>query len=165
MQLWPCWSEIYLTLAPNHTEYYQEVSDLCDEITNLGYDLSSCKYEDNFDALVNNGPESLFEVQYSGNTEYDFWGNNPQSSWLSTFMGPRNSDFVAGSYGWNQLQKNCGQYESGDKRKDLTVLYADVRILTVRLTKALIPIRDTMYASFWCRKRFLRNTIPILPTS
>ena len=99
-------ADIYLTLAPNHTEYYQEVSDLCDEITNLGYDLSSCKYEDNFDALVNNGPESLFEVQYSGNTEYDFWGNNPQSSWLSTFMGPRNSDFVAGSYGWNQLQKN-----------------------------------------------------------
>lgn len=65
-------ADIYLTLAPNHTEYYQEVSDLCDEITNLGYDLSSCKYEDNFDALVNNGPESLFEVQYSGNTEYDF---------------------------------------------------------------------------------------------
>ena len=61
-------ADIYLTLAPNHTEYYQEVSDLCDEITNLGYDLSSCKYEDNFDALVNNGPESLFEVQYSGNT-------------------------------------------------------------------------------------------------
>lgn len=118
-------ADIYLTLAPNHTEYYQEVSDLCDEITNLGYDLSSCKYEDNFDALVNNGPESLFEVQYSGNTEYDFWGNNPQSSWLSTFMGPRNSDFVAGSYGWNQpTEEFVGQYESGDKRKDLTVLYA-----------------------------------------
>ena len=58
-------------------------------------------------------------------TEYDFWGNNPQSSWLSTFMGPRNSDFVAGSYGWNQPTKEfVGQYESGDKRKDLTVLYA-----------------------------------------
>ena len=112
------------------------------------------------------GRNLLFEVQYSGNTEYDFWGNNPQSSWLSTFMGPRNSDFVAGSYGWNQPTEGfVGQYESGDKRKDLTVLYAGCPDLTVRLTKALIPIRDTMYASSWCRKRFLRNTIPILPTS
>lgn len=118
-------ADIYLTLAPNHTDYYEQVSDLCDEITSLGYDLSACKYEDNFDALVNNGPESLFEVQYSGNTEYDFWGNNPQSSWLSTFMGPRNSDFVAGSYGWNQpTEEFVGQYEEGDLRKDLTVFYA-----------------------------------------
>lgn len=39
-------------------------------------------------------------------------------------MGPRNSDFVAGSYGWNQpTEEFVGQYEEGDKRKDLTVLY------------------------------------------
>lgn len=118
-------ADIYLTLAPNHTAYYQEVIDLCDEITSLGYDLSTCKYEENFDAEINNGPESLFEVQYSGNTEYNFWGNNPQSCWLSTFMGPRNSDFVAGSYGWNQpTEEFVNQYEAGDKRKDMTVLYA-----------------------------------------
>lgn len=118
-------ADVYLTLAPSHPEYYQEVADLCDEITALGYDLSTCKYEDNFNASINNGPESLFEVQFSGSTEYDFWGNNPQASWLSTFMGPRNSDFVAGSYGWNQpTEEFVSQYEEGDKRKDLTVLYA-----------------------------------------
>lgn len=79
----------------------------------------------NFDATINNGPESLFEVQYSGSTEYDFWGTDGQSSWLSTFMGPRNSDFVAGSYGWNQpTEEFVSQYEEGDKRKELTVLYA-----------------------------------------
>lgn len=118
-------ADIYLTLAPNHKEYYQDVVDVCNEITGLGYDLATCKYEDNFDATINNGAESLFEVQYSGDTEYDFWGNNPQSSWLSTFMGPRNSDFVAGSYGWNQpTEEFVNQYEQGDKRKDLTVFYA-----------------------------------------
>lgn len=53
------------------------------------------------DATINNGAESLFEVQYSGSTEYDFWGGDNQSSWLSTFMGPRNSGMVAGAYGWN----------------------------------------------------------------
>ena len=39
-------------------------------------------------------------------------------------MGPRNSDFVAGSYGWNQpTQEFVDQYEEGDLRKDLTILY------------------------------------------
>ena len=90
-------ADIYLTLAPDNKEYYHEAELLCKDITAMGYNLDNCKYEDNFDATINNGPESLFEVQYSGDTEYDFWGNNPQMSWLSTFMGPRNSDFVAGS--------------------------------------------------------------------
>lgn len=114
----------YLTLAPDNKEYYQKVVDLCDQVTALGYDLSKCNYLDNFDATINNGAESIFEVQFSGDTQYDFWGNNPQSSWLSTFMGPRNSDFVAGSYGWNQpTEEFMSQYEEGDKRKDWTVLY------------------------------------------
>ena len=117
-------AEVYLTLAPSHQDYYSEVVNLCNEVSGLGYDLGNCPYESNFDATINNGPESIFEVQYSGNTEYDFWGNNPQSSWLSTFMGPRNSDFVAGSYGWNQpTQEFVDQYEEGDLRKDLTILY------------------------------------------
>ena len=91
-------ADIYLTLAPDNKEYYGKAEDLCKDITAMGYDLANCKYEDNFDATINNGPESLFEVQYSGSTEEDFWGNNPQMSWLSTFMGPRNSNMVAGSY-------------------------------------------------------------------
>lgn len=117
-------AEIYLTLAPQHPAYYEHVVNLCDSVTALGYDLGQCTYAGNFDATVNNGPESIFEVQYSGNTKYDFWGNNPQSSWLSTFMGPRNSGFVAGGYGWNQpTQEFIDQYEDGDLRKDLTVFY------------------------------------------
>ncbi|MDN5553610.1 RagB/SusD family nutrient uptake outer membrane protein [Prevotella sp.] len=117
-------ADMYLTLAPDHPDYYQHVVNLCDSVTALGYDLSKCNFDANFDAKVNNGTESIFEVQYSGDTEYDFWGNNPQSNWLSTFMGPRNSNFVAGCYGWNQpTSEFMGQWEDGDKRKDLTVLY------------------------------------------
>lgn len=117
-------ADVLLTLAPNHKEYYNDVVSLCNQVTALGYNLANCPYEMNFDATINNGPESIFEVQFSGNTEYDFWGNNPQASWLSTFMGPRNSDFVAGSYGWNQpTQEFMDQYETGDLRKDLTVFY------------------------------------------
>ncbi len=117
-------ADIYLTLAPNNAQLYQQVVDLCDHVTALGYNLESCSFADNFDATINNGPESIFEVQYSGDTEYDFWGNTPQSSWLSTFMGPRNSNMVAGSYGWNQpTQEFMDAWEDGDLRKDVTVLY------------------------------------------
>lgn len=117
-------ADIYLTLAPDNASYYQEVVNLCDDIASYGYDLLSCDYKDCFDATKNNTAESLFEVQYSGNTEYDFWGDDAQVSWASTFMGPRNSGFVAGSYGWNQpTEEFFSQYEEGDLRKDLTVLY------------------------------------------
>ena len=117
-------ADIYLTLAPDNKDYYAKAEQLCKDITAMGYDLANCRYEDNFDATINNGPESLFEVQYSGSTEEDFWGNNPQMSWLSTFMGPRNSDMVAGSYGWNlPTQEFVEQYEEGDLRKDMTILY------------------------------------------
>lgn len=117
-------ADIYLTLAPKDHSLYTEVVDLCEDIESYGYDLSTMNYLDNFDATKNNSAESLFEVQFSGNTEYNFWGNDVQSSWLSTFMGPRNSDFVAGSYGWNQpTEEFVSQYEEGDLRKDWTVLY------------------------------------------
>lgn len=130
-----CYTElanVYLTLAGhglsingmNRQEYYEAVADLCTEVENMGYDLESCRYEDNFCATIHNGAESIFEVQFSGDKEYDFWGNNPQSSWLSTFMGPRNSDFVAGSWGWNQpTEEFVQQYEEGDLRKDITIFY------------------------------------------
>ncbi len=117
-------ADVYLTLAPNNNALYSEVVTLCEDIASYGWDLSTCDFAANFDATINNGPESLFEVQYSGSTEYDFWGGNCQSSWASTFMGPRNSDFVAGSYGWNQpTAEFMSQWEEGDLRKDVTVFY------------------------------------------
>ena len=39
-------------------------------------------------------------------------------------MGPRNSNLVAGCYGWNQpTQEFVDQYEEGDLRKDITIFY------------------------------------------
>jgi hypothetical protein len=114
-------AKIYLTLDENHTE----IVGLCEEIEGMGYSLNTMRYEDNFGAArLKNGPESLFEIQYTGSTKYDFWGNDNQSSWWSTFMGPRNSDWVGGSWGWQHVnQEFVSQYEDGDKRKDVTILY------------------------------------------
>lgn len=117
-------ADIDLTLAQDNAGLYQEVVTLCEEIEALGYDLRTCEYKDNFNCPVRNGAESIFEIQYSGSTESDFWGNTPYSSWLSTFMGPRGSNLVAGCYGWNQpTQEFIDAYEEGDLRKDVTVFY------------------------------------------
>lgn len=111
-------AKVYLTL----NDYEQTVS-LCRQVTSLGYSLNQ-NYADNFNPLTKNSPESLFEVQYIGKTSYSFWDNENQASWVSTFTGPRNADFVAGGWGWNQpTQEFVNLYESGDTRKDQTVLY------------------------------------------
>lgn len=111
-------AKVYLTLGQ-----YQKTLDLCQQVTALGYSLNT-NYADNFDPAHKNSNESLFEVQYSGATTYGFFDDANQASWASPFMGPRNSNFVGGAYGWNQpTQEFVNSYESGDLRKDQTILY------------------------------------------
>ena len=114
-------AKVYLTLGQ-----YDKALDMCQKVDALGYALNP-NYSDNFakqTAKEKNTVESLFEVQYLGFSKEDFWGNENQASWMSTFMGPRNSGWVGGSYGWNQpTQEFVDQYEAGDKRKDATILY------------------------------------------
>jgi hypothetical protein len=111
-------AKVYLTLGN-----YQQTVDLCKQVTALGYSLNA-SYADNFSATKKNTAESLFEVQYSGATTYGFFDDFNQAAWASTFTGPRNSDFVGGAYGWNQpTQEFVNAYESGDLRKDITILY------------------------------------------
>lgn len=116
-------ADVYLTYNPS--EHYAEVESLCNQVEALGYDLSKCDFADNFGAAAETSQEALFTVGYSGDTQYDFWGGTCQSSWLSTYMGPRNSGLVAGAYGWNQpTEEFMSQWEEGDLRKDITVLYS-----------------------------------------
>jgi starch-binding outer membrane protein, SusD/RagB family len=102
---------------------YAETVLLCRQVTSLGYRLNA-DYADNFNPATENSAESLFEVQFQGKTSYSFWDNENQASWVSTFTGPRNSNFVGGGYGWNQpVEEFVNQYEAGDNRKDKTILY------------------------------------------
>ena len=106
-----------------YTHNYNEVVRLCREISAMGYQLAP-DYADNFNPAKQNGVESIFEVQYYGKTNKDFWSNENQASWISTFQGPRNSGMAAGCYGWNQpTQEFVSQYEPGDLRKDKTIFY------------------------------------------
>jgi len=112
-------AKVYLTLGN-----FQKTVDLCKQVTSLGYTLDA-NYSDNFNPQMKNSNESLFEIQYIGKTSFSFWDNENQASWVSTFTGPRNSDFVGGGYGWDQpTQEFVDSYEAGDKRKDQTILYS-----------------------------------------
>ena len=111
-------AKVYLTLGQ-----WDKVVTLANEVESLGYALNP-NYADNFDVSKKNSVESLFEIQYTGNAGEGFWGNTNQASWLSTFTGPRNSNMVAGGWGWNQpTQEFVDSYEPGDLRKDVTILY------------------------------------------
>jgi tetratricopeptide (TPR) repeat protein len=112
-------AKVYLTLGQ-----YQKAADLCQQVSTMGYALNA-DYSDNFNPLKKNTVESLFEVQYSGATTYGFFDDLNQAAWPSTFTGPRNqTNFVAGAYGWDlPTQEFVNSYESGDNRKDKTVLY------------------------------------------
>ncbi|MCT4589367.1 MAG: RagB/SusD family nutrient uptake outer membrane protein [Carboxylicivirga sp.] len=111
-------AKVYLTL-----EEWQNVVDLADEVERLGYDLNP-EYAQNFDVNNKNSIESLFEVQYVSDSKQDFWSNENQASWLSTFTGPRGADMVAGGWGWNQPSAEfVAAYEANDQRKNVTVLF------------------------------------------
>ena len=115
-------ARVYMTYQPSSAKY-NEVVRLCNEVGELGYHLAD-NYADNYNPAKQNGVESIFEVQYYGKTNYDFWSNENQASWISTYQGPRNSGMAAGCYGWNQpTAEFVSQYEPGDLRKDATIFY------------------------------------------
>lgn len=111
-------AKVYLTLGN-----YQETVNMATQVEGLGYALNP-NYASNFDINNENSQESIFEVQYASDGGFSFWNNENQASWASPFMGPRGSNFVGGSFGWNQpTQEFINQYEAGDLRKDVTILY------------------------------------------
>ncbi len=113
-------AKVYLTLG-----MYEESLAMSELVEELGYTLNA-DYSDNFggEERHRNSGESLFEVQYYGLTKAGFWSDENQANWLSTYMGPRNSGWVGGAYGWNQpTQEFVDSYEEGDLRKDKTILY------------------------------------------
>lgn len=102
---------------------YQKAVAYCDTVKQLGYMLDT-KYAYNFKVSHNNDQESIFSIQYYGKTKAGFFSNPNQGAWTSTFTGPRNSGWVAGAYGWDlPTQEFVDQYEPGDKRKNVTILY------------------------------------------
>ena len=93
-------ADVYLTLAPSNPSLYADVVDLCNRITALGYNLDACSYADNFNPLIDNGPESIFEVQYSGSIPTDM---QPQIAVVLS-LAQGTSLVTEGVYGANRFK-------------------------------------------------------------
>jgi hypothetical protein len=139
-------AKVYLTLGN-----YAECMKMCEKVESLGYALNP-DYSDCFggEERNKNTTESLFEIQYLGLTKADFWSDENQACWLSTYMGPRNSNWVGGGYGWNQpTQEFVDQYEDGDLRKDKTILYEGCPAFDGK------PYKSTMSSTGYNVRKFL----------
>lgn len=113
-------SKVYLQMGDyaNAAVYSKQVIDGA-----VGSYSLNMNYEDNFDPGLENGPESIFEVQYANGSGINSFDDLFQGSWASEFMAPRGSGLTPnGGYGWNQpVQEFVDQYEAKDKRKAVTI--------------------------------------------
>ena len=105
-------AKVYLTL-----KQYNECLIAIDSVTNLGVYSLNRKYEWNFDDLRENGPESLFEVQYEKDVtayaEFDILG---QGGWHHEYLAPLASINIGGpwgNFGWFAVFAGIGQVFEG----------------------------------------------------
>jgi hypothetical protein len=108
--------KVYLT-----EKKYTEAINTLNGVLTLGYTLVP-DYADNFNPARKNGPESIFEIQYSGSNTLGEWSN-----FIYTFA-PRLSGAAITGYaqsnpsGYNIPTKDIiAAYESGDARKAASI--------------------------------------------
>ncbi|MCE5174068.1 MAG: RagB/SusD family nutrient uptake outer membrane protein [Bacteroidales bacterium] len=114
-------SKVYITL-----KQYDKTISTIETLMSLNVYSLNLKYQFNFDDLRENGPESLFEVQYEKDitayTEFDILG---QGAWHHEFMSPLapiNIGGKWGNFGWFAVYPEFVQsYESGDLRKAISI--------------------------------------------
>lgn len=114
-------AKVYLTL-----ENYEETRSTIEKVFALNVYSLNTRYAYNFDDLRENGPESLFEVQYEKDitayAEFDILG---QGAWHHEYMAPLapiNIGGPWGNFGWFHVYPEfVNSYEPGDARKSISV--------------------------------------------
>ncbi|MFM1914167.1 MAG: hypothetical protein RIR51_2020 [Bacteroidota bacterium] len=134
-----------------YEEKFSEAADILEPVINGPFSLVS-NFGNIFLAAGENGSESVFEVQYSNISPFYDWSNpgRGQGNLAVQVCGIRN---ITGSspyaQGWStnlptQDLKNA--YESGDTRKDVTVLDIDAYIAanpSFNITYQVAPYKNT----------------------
>lgn len=124
-------------------EYYQQAKLYGDTLINHqniagAYSLVS-NYWDNFTIAGENGPESVFEVQYSEDPQGDYGsGNGFSRGSFTTIITRSRSSIISGSptgWGFNKPTRNLfDEFEVSngvaDPRRDLTIWDPDVSLMT-----------------------------------
>lgn len=90
---------------------------------NNTYELMG-NYKDNFTLLGENGPESVFEIQYMEDPTSDYGEGFGFSRGTYTVMLTRSrSSMLGGGWGFNKPTQNLyDEYETNDPRRDVTIL-------------------------------------------
>ncbi len=82
-------------------------------------------YADNFTLAGENGPESVFEIQYmeDGMSDYGEGNGFTRGTFATILMRSRSTAFAASGWGFNHPTKNLyDEFESGDPRRDASIL-------------------------------------------
>ena len=80
-------------------------------------------YAANFTLIGENGPESVFEIQYMAEGTSDYGQGNGFSRGTFTVILTRSRNTAAGGWGFNKPTQNLyEEYESNDPRRDETIL-------------------------------------------
>lgn len=114
-------AKVYLTL-----KRYDDTIQAIEELNALNVYSLNRRYDWNFDYLRENGPESLFEVQYEKDittySEFDILG---QGAWHNDYMAPLAPVAIGGrwgNFGWFAVYPEfVNSYEAGDLRKAVSV--------------------------------------------
>ena len=112
------------------TEHYQKARDWGKKILNSQEYRLCPQYFDNFTLVGENGPESVWEIQYVENPEGDYGSSEGGYGFtLGTFtviLQRSRSDKLADGdkgWGWDKPTQNLyDEYETGDIRRDATIL-------------------------------------------
>lgn len=80
-------------------------------------------YADNFTLAGENGPESVFEIQYMEDPMSDYGQGNGFTRGTFTVILTRSRGTKAGGWGFNKPTQNLyDTYEAGDPRRDATII-------------------------------------------
>lgn len=81
-------------------------------------------YWDNFSLAGENGPESVFEIQYTNDPTGDYGGGGTRGAFTVRQQRCRSSKYTGGNAGWGYnrpSQDLYNEYEAGDPRRDMTI--------------------------------------------
>jgi len=115
--------KVYLTLH-NTVEAEKWGEKVVNQAENEGEYHLTTNYKDNFTLLGENGPESVFEIQYMEDPTSDYGqGFGFTRGTFSVILTRSRSSKLGGGWGFNKPTQNLyNEYEAGDPRRDVTIL-------------------------------------------
>jgi len=117
-------AQAMLLKAHLYNKTYAEAKRWGDSIINSNEYTLVSKYADNFTLAGENGPESVFEIQYMEDPTSDYGeGFGFTRGSFTVILTRSRSSKLGGGWGFNKPTKNLyNAYENGDPRRNATIL-------------------------------------------